>query len=1408
VRLSLQHGENGQAFLIHTVFRDRDFMGRPRTSFSHILADRRLPRYVFDDQRSVAVPVGWLGHAPTDSQQNDQTRRSPAAVQAFSPLAALRTWASNDWVWLNEHVRDKTLPVRSDLPAGTCLTDDHLTHMLRGEPLAAASAALEVTPATWCELSQDCRGELLRSVLAHYLAVAQGERPRLCLVAVPGVATMLIYAIARLLPPSFTNRLTFSTYERADERLKRLPVQVVSTLWGDRKKELGNDYAQQLGFTLNTFTQRGVRSRHEIPQFVDLMSQLAIEGDWAKVDRLLQRCAVIGTDKTEALDRVVQFTRQVESQPVAQWPPRQVDSLIDSAGDLGLALLVEEPEGRTQLLERVLQSRPSDTAVCRRVIRAVRASRHADAWIGALRERLLPDAQQRGSLAQAIQDGDVDQVKFLTELILQVGAVVPAPAILVQHTSPATLPPQSRALLLDLDSTLFDGAPSVRVWLRTSSSRELRDLCRREITVRWKIDAVQHALRHGWENDEPVDPVVVDLLHQEPGLAGELVQSMATWHSDGKFEPRRVAVRLLRACPDEDRMALYDHFLQRIDRFPRGIWRESFDEMTQFCLETQGYPGHAFLRRYGAVLSDVLGTKSRAIKTLCTQCVENLNSRCLDERPNEQTEALRFAARLLNADIDLDSTSSSIRPAATDSTASRTMESSAPCDAARRKVAAWQTLMKYTGRDGSLPESSDDYVELAAAAQLLRGQVGTEVAARLARSFLGRLAFPTGPLPNTTKHILEIGLQLLGENQLCREIATLSTGRTRPRGAWIAGMLRYVVMMGRQGNLDPTKVDALLETIRPLLDETLWKETVDAWDNIDPRPWSERILLSFRRHHPTQPDIEPLASQPGRVAVRRNPRRWPLRLGYGVLIVVLIGLFSWGYRNRKFLGESLGRRAIERQTTPSNASKTGRPSEATRSEQGPTTPNQATTSSAAAAKPPNKHTANTPPGDWSTQTDVGTTVQRKTTGKAEAQQPGQPTMEPKDPESEKAPPRAVNQPTDSATAPPAARATIDRPGAEPPSPPRGRPQPDPSTATSSPPLLEFDALRKLNSGGPASAGLTNAMIVVQLLGAQSKNVALPPLHLGENHWLDVQSVTKSVEDTFGVKLNSRSKTRDPDTLVQVASYHETTLSPDWKRPKHDAECRSLLEAKPVPVFPELYEFPWLGRPFVHKDGLLKVEGTYVKQDSESVNDVHYSYIVLTDGTPKKETHFYFMERKDNLDKTYLMSNKREIDGAIRTLDSESAKRQSQVSVTARLEHLCWYKVLHLKVNREGFPSRYKSLKDKLANRPAKDWYVLSRWAADRGLEEKAGEAIAQARSLLRAQAVELAQARAQVATQFGPPSLVVRIHFADQIREQLYYAGDDLLDPACIELSLHSQTAQLSSDPDLRVVPRLAQSPE
>ena len=49
--------------------------------------------------------------------------------------------------------------------------------------------------------------------LAGYLDVAAGNRRALLLVAEPSLVVLLVYAIARVLPPALRDRISFSTYE-------------------------------------------------------------------------------------------------------------------------------------------------------------------------------------------------------------------------------------------------------------------------------------------------------------------------------------------------------------------------------------------------------------------------------------------------------------------------------------------------------------------------------------------------------------------------------------------------------------------------------------------------------------------------------------------------------------------------------------------------------------------------------------------------------------------------------------------------------------------------------------------------------------------------------------------------------------------------------------------------------------------------------------------------------------------------------------------------------------------------------------------------------------------------------------------------------------------------------------------
>ena len=129
------------------------------------------------------------------------------------------------------------------------------------------------------------------------------DRDRFFVHAEPGLVAMLLYAATRILPPSWTGDLTFSTFEPAHRGLRDYVLAaVVGTYSGPTGKGLDADLVSNHGYGLDTF--RPERSSKELagkfPPGLNELIDMASRGEW---DLLADVHRLIGSEN-DALGRV------------------------------------------------------------------------------------------------------------------------------------------------------------------------------------------------------------------------------------------------------------------------------------------------------------------------------------------------------------------------------------------------------------------------------------------------------------------------------------------------------------------------------------------------------------------------------------------------------------------------------------------------------------------------------------------------------------------------------------------------------------------------------------------------------------------------------------------------------------------------------------------------------------------------------------------------------------------------------------------------------------------------------------------------------------------------------------------------------------------------------------------------
>jgi hypothetical protein len=167
--------------LVHSAYAGADTMGRPGNFFTHII------------------------FYPT-----------------LSAAQALETWGAKDWRTSYPAGAPKKLAELDDQPfAGKLIGVETLTRFLAGKAIGEQELATLVCP-TRLKSPKLCQ-DLLMKTLDGCLSAWNGNaaRGRMYLAGEPGLIALLLYGVARLIPPGATVDQSFSTFENAHRTLRQ-----------------------------------------------------------------------------------------------------------------------------------------------------------------------------------------------------------------------------------------------------------------------------------------------------------------------------------------------------------------------------------------------------------------------------------------------------------------------------------------------------------------------------------------------------------------------------------------------------------------------------------------------------------------------------------------------------------------------------------------------------------------------------------------------------------------------------------------------------------------------------------------------------------------------------------------------------------------------------------------------------------------------------------------------------------------------------------------------------------------------------------------------------------------------------------------------------------------------------------
>jgi WD40 repeat protein len=249
-RLALVPGPLGRVALIHTAYLPEDTVGRSHSFVSQVLL-----------------------------------------VPELETVPAVAAWGASDWQ-TGEYARGETkvLPTLEHLPRGTLIDDAALTAFLSGGSAPADQSLARTIYPGRVESNLETRKHWVRAALQGFLRAGEpnATRARVCILAEPGVVALLVYAIARLLPPQITGSFPFSTYEPPHTTLRE--NKVARVIGGYARNGFDRGEYESLGrksYVADTF-----RDVHGPDLIVDSswplegLLTLVSNGDWNSVDEI------------------------------------------------------------------------------------------------------------------------------------------------------------------------------------------------------------------------------------------------------------------------------------------------------------------------------------------------------------------------------------------------------------------------------------------------------------------------------------------------------------------------------------------------------------------------------------------------------------------------------------------------------------------------------------------------------------------------------------------------------------------------------------------------------------------------------------------------------------------------------------------------------------------------------------------------------------------------------------------------------------------------------------------------------------------------------------------------------------------------------------------------------------------
>lgn len=246
------------------------------------------------------------------------------SAEAWSALDCLRLWDA-PWVQEDSSNHPYKLPPleRPDglwAGASPAIGDDVLIRFLQSSPVSAGGEADRVIGERWQVAPDQQRIDLLVNALQGLLALGTQRRDNILLVVEPGIAALVFYGVARLLPKSMCEGLGFSTYEPNAERL---PVTLAATTFFDpHSTDVRSELYRRRGLVINTYLDRVSEAGPPRGNYARFIVEQLLEEGWPTVDRLLQSFESAGAKRPEDLEALAKM-HGIVSQVLSASPPEE-----------------------------------------------------------------------------------------------------------------------------------------------------------------------------------------------------------------------------------------------------------------------------------------------------------------------------------------------------------------------------------------------------------------------------------------------------------------------------------------------------------------------------------------------------------------------------------------------------------------------------------------------------------------------------------------------------------------------------------------------------------------------------------------------------------------------------------------------------------------------------------------------------------------------------------------------------------------------------------------------------------------------------------------------------------------------------------------------------------------------------